>query len=162
MKNDKKEYQLLYLYKKNFDFIRSIGKLEYPSYHLIKLKTGNWVPIITHNGYDIITNEKYYRSSYISKESLLGIYSFTPYYINKYKKSRGKIENIISENNYEDYNKIFYDRLYDASLSEISEYLKIIQSVGKKEYIDSINEYRSILMKFIYNNKILLKRKQSI
>ena len=65
--------------------------------------------------------------------------------------------NYVKKLNYADYNKIFYRTCVDVFPSEIVEYLKNIQEIGKDLYIDAINKYRAELMDFVYGEE---KRKK--
>lgn len=159
------KYQLLRLYEFNginqFDFIKYDGNNESSSHHLIRLKSGDWVPIMTRKGYDVITGERYYSIFSIEEEAPFRILSYKPYQIEVYKKrhqglhkiSKGTRIDKSSGLNNSDYNKIFYENLHNVSPNEILDYLEIIQSVGKDAYIDAINKYRMELMELIYGKK---------
>lgn len=161
MKKTSDKYQLLHLLKKEFDCVKGYGSFDFSSYHLIQLKTGDWVPIITKNGVDIITGEIYYKDHCHYADYFFYNRRFVPYFIYEHR-SFNKLHSVLSLTNYSDYNKIFYTRFYDVCSSEIMEYLKIIQSAGKQTYIDGINNYRDLIMDSIYRKNKVYNNKISI
>ena len=148
------KYQLIRLWYDKFSCIYSNnGRSDDTEYNLIQLKNGYRVPIITKYGDDIITGEHYYHGLFTST-NLFTETKYSPYY---YEQKMLFRRNYVKKLNYADYNKIFYRTCVDVFPSEIVEYLKNIQEIGRDAYIEAINKYRAELMDFVYGEE---KRKK--